>query len=209
MKRLTGLLLTALWFTPATPQGIPNVARPGQAGNLLAGPVAPEMGRLAVIAWHGDYLFTLPEIPGGPPGDWVVRAWDLSNPNNPLQRSITPVTGDNDGSSLVTRHGFMAHGFIKTGDILSSGRAFRVVGGNPEETGNVNFRMLGWTHGGMSVPWGATNYWSYGETDELAELYLDLPYGATPDAVFDPVGQTGVIGHPFIFGTTLYYASDQ
>ncbi|MEM9533198.1 MAG: Ig-like domain-containing protein, partial [Pseudomonadota bacterium] len=46
-------------------------------------------------------------------------------------------------------------------------------------------------------------------TDELAELYLDLPYGATPDAVFDPVGQTGVIGHPFIFGTTLYYASDQ
>ncbi|MEM7705339.1 MAG: Ig-like domain-containing protein [Pseudomonadota bacterium] len=203
------LALQLCCLSPAWSQGVPNISRPGQAGVLLAGPVAPEMGRLAVIAWHGDYLFTLPEIPGGPPGDWIVRAWDLSDPANPSRVSITPLTGDNDGDSLVTRHGFMAHGFIKTGDVLSSGRAFRVDGNTPVETNNVNFRMLGWTHGGMSVPWGATNYWSYGETDEPAELYLDLPYGATPNAVFDPVGQTGVIGHPFIFGTTLYYASDQ
>ncbi len=199
------LLLSA---ASALAQGVPNV--PQVPGTLLSGPNAPEMGRLAVIAYHGEMLITLPEVPGGPPGDWQVRAWNIADPTNPQQVPITPITGDSDGDSLLTQHGFMAHGFIKTGNTLSSGRTFTVDGGGQvRETGNINFRMLGWTHGGMSVPWGATNYWSYGDTDQPAELYLNLPYGATPDAVFDPVGQTGVIGHPFIFGTTLYYASEQ
>ncbi|MEQ8662692.1 MAG: Ig-like domain-containing protein, partial [Gammaproteobacteria bacterium] len=178
--------------------GVPNVAR--TPGELLSGPNAPEAGRTAVIAWHGDMLLTFPEAPGSPPGDYRVRAWDLADPAQP---QVTQLLGP-------TRHGFMAHGFIKQGDTIHSGWNFSVDGsGTVSETAPLDLRMLGWTHGGMSVPWGMTNFWSYDDTGQPAELYLNRPYGAPPDAVFDPVGTTGVIGHPFVFGRYLFYASDQ
>jgi len=178
--------------------GVPNVAR--TPGELLSGPNAPEAGRTPVIAWHGDMLVTFPEAPGSPPGDYQVRAWDISDPSSPV---VTQILGP-------TRHGFMAHGFIKQGPILNSGYTFVVdAAGRVSEAPDPNFRRLGWTHGGMSVPWGVTNYWSYGDTSEPAELYLDASWNDEPYAVFDPVGETGVIGHPFSFGRYLYYASDQ
>lgn len=194
-----GVLLGALALSSnAVALGVPNV--PQTPGELLSGPNAPEAGRTPVIAYHGGMLLTFPEAPGSPPGDWLVRAWDIADPTNPL---VTQTIGP-------TQHGFMAHGFIKHNNLLNSGYTLEVDGsGNVSQTGGINFRMLGWTHGGMSVPWGATNYWSYGDTSQLAELYLDQNYGATPLAVFDPVGATGVIGHPFIFGRYLFYASDQ
>lgn len=178
--------------------GVPNT--PQTVGAMLSGPNAPQAGRTPVIAYHGGMLITFPEAPGSPAGDYQVRAWDISDPTAPV---VTQVLG-------TTRHGFMAHGFIKRGARLNSGYTFEVEpDGNVADAQDINFRMLGWTHGGMSVPWGITNYWSYGATDEPAELYLNRPYAATPDAVFDPVGDTGVIGHPFVFGKYVFYASEQ
>ncbi len=178
--------------------GVPNVAQ--TPGTLISGPNAPEAGRTPVIAFHGDMLLTFPEAPGSPPGDFQVRAWDISDPADPV---VTQMLG-------FTRHGFMAHGFIKRGELINSGYTFDVdATGGVSETPGIDFRMLGWTHGGMSVPWGVTNYWSYGDTSQPAEIYLDQNYGAPPLATFNPVGDTGVIGHPFIFGRYLFFASDQ
>jgi len=159
------------------------------------------MGRTAVIAYHGDMLITFPEIPGGPPGDNRIRAWDISDPSNPV---ATQVLG-------VTRHGFMAHGFMKTGDRINSGYTLTVDndGRVSEADQDLSFPRRGWGHSGMSRPWGVTDFWSYGDTSQPAEIHLDGRWNTPPAAVFDPVGATGVIGHAFVFGTTLYYASDQ
>ena len=54
----TQLLLVA----GAAAQGFPNIAR--TEGELLSGPIAPEQGRTAIIAWHGDRIVTVPESPG-------------------------------------------------------------------------------------------------------------------------------------------------
>ncbi|MCP5156563.1 MAG: Ig-like domain-containing protein [Ectothiorhodospiraceae bacterium] len=196
-RLLPGLVLLVA-STAALAVGVPNVAR--TPGELLSGPNAPEAGRTPVIAYHGGMLFTFPEAPGSPPGDYQVRVWDVSDPTDP---AVTQVIGP-------TRHGFMAHGFIKHGDRLNSGYTLTVEpDGTAVEADEVPFRMLGWTHGGMSVPWGVTNFWSYGDTSEPAELYLDRQWGQAPNATFDPVGDTGVIGHPFVLGRYLFYASDQ
>ncbi|MEE4175460.1 MAG: Ig-like domain-containing protein [Xanthomonadales bacterium] len=192
-------LLGSLMVTNALAQGVPNVVR--TPGELISGPNAPEAGRTAVIAFHGDMLITFPEAPGSPPGDYQVRAWDISDPANP---QVTQVLGP-------TRHGFMAHGFMKTGERLTSGYTFEVDGAGvvSESSNALDFPWLGWGHSGMSRPWGVTDFWSYGDTGQPAEIHLDGRWNTEPAAVFDPVGATGVIGHAFVFGTTLYYASDQ
>ena len=198
LVRWVFILEICLLAHPAFSLGVPNT--PQVPGTLLSGPNEPQGGRTPVIAYHGGMLLTFPEAPGSPPGDFQVRAWDISDPTAPV---VTQMLG-------ATQHGFMAHGFIKQGSRLNSGYTFEVqANGSVSEAADVNFRMLGWTHGGMSVPWGITNYWSYGSTDQAAELYLNQPYGAAPLAVFDPVGDTGVIGHPFIFGKYLFFASEQ
>lgn len=198
MRRIA--LTSALLLVSGTSWGlgVPNETQ--VPGTLLSGPNAPEAGRTAVIAWHGDMLITFPEIPGGPPGDWLIRAWDISDPTDPIQ---TQLLGQ-------TRHGFMAHGFIKSGSRLNSGYTLEVDGNGvvSEAANGLSFPWLGWGHSGMSRPWGVTDFWSYGDTNRDAEIYLDGRNGQ-PAAVFDPVGETGVIGHAFVLGTTLYYASDQ
>ncbi len=195
---LVFVLLFGAWPLAAAALGTSNIAR--TPGELLSGPNAPEAGRTPVIAYHGGMLFTFPEAPGSPPGDYQVRAWNIADPVHPV---VTQVLGP-------TRHGFMAHGYIKQATRLNSGYTLEVNGaGLTSVVPDIPFRMLGWTHGGMSVPWGITNYWSYGDTSAPAEIYLNRPWGAPPNAVFDPVGTTGVIGHPFVFGRYLFYASDQ
>ena len=178
--------------------GVPNV--PLTPGELMSGPNVPEQGRTAVIAYHRGMLVTFPEAPGSPPGDYQVRAWDIADPTAP---QVTQVLG-------YTQHGFMAHGFIKTGGILNSGYTFQI-----DDTGfvtaapDLDFPEYGWLHSGMSRPWGVTTYWSYNDTNVPAEIFLNGNYVDPPLAVFDPVAQTGVIGHAFVFGTLLVYASDQ
>ena len=48
------ILLSGTLISSVSAQGFPNVPR--TPGELLAGPVAPEMGRAAIVAWHGDRI---------------------------------------------------------------------------------------------------------------------------------------------------------
>ena len=118
-------LLGSLLVTNALAQGVPNVFL--TPGELISGPNAPEAGRTAVIAFHGDMLITFPEAPGSPPGDYLVRAWDISSPANP---QVTQVLG-------YTQHGYMAHGFIKSGERLTSGYTFEVDNAGVADNGDM------------------------------------------------------------------------
>ena len=67
MKTSLAILpLLALIVAPAVAQDFPNVAR--VPGELLAGPIAPEQGRTAIVAWHGGRVVSVPEGPGSQPG---------------------------------------------------------------------------------------------------------------------------------------------
>ena len=178
-------------------QGVPNIPR--TPGDLISGPNAVEMGRLAVISFHKDYLFTFPEAPGSPGGDHEIRVWNIANP-------ASPQVINNLG---FTQHGFLAHGFMKRGDTLNSGIVIDVDNNGNITNGNWDYVELGWSHSGMSYPWGVTTYWSYGDTNMPAEIFLRTPCCGTPLASFDHLGATGVIGHSFVLGDLLFFASDQ
>ncbi len=84
-------------------QGFPNVSR--TAGELLSGPIAPEQGRTAIIAWHGERIVTVPEAPGSQEGaDVLMRVVDISDPFNP-DVTILP----------AHTNGFNANAYFKTG----------------------------------------------------------------------------------------------
>ena len=94
---------------------IPNVQQ-GVPGSLLAGPVDPDMGRLAVITYLGGHIITVPETPGSEPGDHqIVQAWDLSDPSNP--QLVAPTNpNDNGGHFGRTGNPLLAHGSISRGN---------------------------------------------------------------------------------------------
>ena len=88
LRHALGLLLgivPAISFAqhsnPTVPAGFPNVAR--TPGERIAGNIAPNQGRTAIIAYHNGVLFTVPEAPSSNPGsDLQVRTWDISTPAN-------------------------------------------------------------------------------------------------------------------------------
>ena len=194
--------LDAQTVPPVVP-GFPNVAQ--TPGALLSGLNAPGQGRTAVIAYHNGVLYTVPEIPSSQPGsDYIVRSWDISDPTDP---AITETFGQ-------TAHPVMAHGYLKIGDYLS-------IGGNwPPETPwsfqrvspGVNTRTTSpeldgvFVRGHLYQPWFAGNsYWSYNAVEGDATVSLR----GVELARWDHLGLTGVIGHPFIVGDLLIFASDQ
>lgn len=190
--------LTVLVGKLSFAQGIPNTEQ--TPGELLAGPVAPEMGRLAIIEYIGGRLVTIPEKPSSPPNsDFLVRSWDLSDPRNPRQLNTF---GD-------TAHPFLAHGTIKNSNQL-------YVGGYPNDA--LTFAGAGglihepwngpeghWDFGGMYRPWAAPSFWSYNNPSGNAWLEID----GIRQAEWDHLGQTGVLGFPHFLGNLLIYASDQ
>lgn len=188
---------------PTITPGFPNVAQ--TPGAILSGLNAPQQGRTAIIAYHNGLLYTLPELPSSAAGsDFLVRVWDLDDPTDPmivqtLEVSPMPIN---------------AHGYFKSGDYL-------VVGSNypPEapwsfryQSPGVNERtmypdlMCAGTRGCLFAPFfiGDT-WWSYGEITGTATLQRDWVESAN----WDHLGLTGVIGHPFIVGNLLIFASDQ
>ncbi|MEM9555977.1 MAG: Ig-like domain-containing protein [Acidobacteriota bacterium] len=187
---------------PVTP-GFPNVQQ--TAGTILSGLNAPQQGRTAIIAYHNGILYTLPELPSSQPGsDFEVRTWDLSDPTAPVETAQL-------GQSPMPVN---AHGYFKSGDYLVVGSnwppeapwSFRVQ--SPGVNDRVEFPglMCAGTRGCLYAPWfvGPT-YWSYGDVEGDAELYRDWQLLAS----WDHLGETGVIGHPFIVGDLLIFASDQ
>ncbi len=202
-------VLFAVLVGAAQGAGFPNVPR--TPGELLSGLHAPQQGRTAIICYHNGVLFTVPESassvilqPWGYFDSWM-RTWDISDPTDP---QLIEIHGP-------TQHPIMAHGYYKRGDYL-------VVGGNWPPENPSSFRDLGplgmlertaapdfegsFVRGHLFQPWfiGPT-YWSYDANNDDAVLSR----GNTQFATWDHLGLTGVIGHPFIVGNLLIYASDQ
>ncbi|MEM1179340.1 MAG: Ig-like domain-containing protein [Acidobacteriota bacterium] len=197
--------LIALAPSTSLAQGFPNVAQ--TPGALLSGLNAPGQGRTAIIAYHNGVLFTVPEIPSSQPGaDFQVRTWDISDPTDPTelaQWGITPMPVN-------------AHGYFKSGDYLVAGPnwppetpwSFRATG-PPGTLTRTSFPGLDTgigTRGNLFHPFlvGDT-YWSYGEVSGDAWIQR----GTQELARWDHLGLTGVVGHPFLIGDLLIFASDQ
>jgi len=224
----------------ALAQGFPNVAR--TEGELLAGPVAPEQGRTAIVAWHGDRIVTVPEAPGSQPGaDVLMRVVDINDPTNP-QVTILP----------AHTSGFHAHGYFQTGnhlyvgphcldsglnpctgtgdiwgDSLRIGGAGAAIGGSELRRASLEtdtgMAIGGIDKSGAQSPWGVRDFWTYGPVSgntflavrrTAAQWIYDWGNGGAPTgpaiySSWDHLGQTGVIGFPFIMGNILIYAADQ
>ena len=213
---LLTIALAATMLTPAQlkAQGFPNV--PQTAGNLLSGGLLePNQGRTAIIAFHNGWLYTVPEHPSSMPGsDYQARRWNIADPTNAQVIETLGISGSSTS----------AHGFHKIGDyLLLGGNGFDFI---HHETGehhvglsyvfqatapNVNSRTAYpqqhpiYSRGDLYRPYYTSMFWSYGDIDELAELGR----GTEQLAEWDHLGMTGVIGHPFIIGNLLIFASDQ
>lgn len=188
---------------PVTPT-FPNV--PQVPGRLLSGLNAPEQGRTAIIAYHGGVLFTVPEVPSSQPGaDFQVRTWDISDPTRPVET----------GRLGTTPMPINAHGYFQSGEYLTLGAnwppdapwSFRTRGsGTPIERTEFPGLQGAGVRGNLFQPWYAgPTWWTYNAVSGNAELSLR----GVQLASWDHLGRTGVIGHPFIIGDLLIFASDQ
>lgn len=189
---------------PTVVPGVPNVTR--TAGEILSGLNEPNQGRTAIIAYHNGVLYTVPELPSSQPGsDFQVRSWDLSDPTAPV------VTGTFGVSPMPIN----AHGYLKTGDYLSVGAnwppeapwSFRYdTPGANTRTENPELLCAG-VRGCLFQPFFVSpTLWSYGDiVNEPATLQRDwVEMGS-----FEHLDETGVIGHPFLLGDLIIFASDQ
>lgn len=192
----------ALAQIPPVIAGFPNVAQ--TPGTVLSGLNAPSQGRTAIIAYHEGVLFTVPEVPASQPGaDFQVRTWDIRDPRNPIelrQWGVTPMPVN-------------AHGYFHSGPYLILGSnwppgsewSFRSQNGAIQRTAFPDLMCAG-TRGCLFGPWYVNDtYWSYGEISGDAEIYLDWQLRGR----WDHLGLTGVVGHPFLIGDLLIFASDQ
>ncbi len=180
--------------------------RPPDAGHPSHAVVGPEQGRTAVIAYHNGWLYTVPEMPSSQPGsDFLVRRWNLAN----LSNVTVAETYDE------TNHPVMAHGYLHLGDYLCLGDnwppespfSFRATAPGVNQRTSAPGLNGPYDRGDLFQPWHINTYWSYNpdEIDDLAVLRKNGQVLAT----WDHIGATGVIGHPFIFGNLLIFASDQ
>ncbi|MCH9647135.1 MAG: Ig-like domain-containing protein [Deltaproteobacteria bacterium] len=187
---------------PVTP-GFPNVTQ--TAGAILSGLNEPNQGRTAIIAYHNGILFTLPELPSSQPGsDFQVRTWDISDPTLPV---VTSSLG-------ISPMPINAHGYFKSGDYLVVGSnwppeapwSFRADGVGAVERTEFPGLVCAGGRGCLSQPWlvGQT-YWSYGEVS--GDAFIEL--NGNRFSQWDHLGLTGVVGHPFLVGDLLIFASDQ
>ncbi len=195
---------------PTPPTGFPNVARtPGQ---LIAGLIAPTQGRTALLAYHNGVLFSVPEAPSSNPGsDLQVRTWNIRDETN----LANPVELQQWG---VTWMPIEAHGYFKNGDYLSIGDnrdfdpdlppwAFAASGSGVIRQSNPEFVCAG-VRGCVFAPWILpSSFWSY--TPPSGNARIAFGNWNNTLAEWDHLGQTGVLGHPFLLGNIVIYASDQ
>ena len=202
--KLVWLLLFLILESGTLASGFPNTQQ--IPGTVLSGLNAPDQGRTPIIAYHHGLLFTVPEVPSSQPGsDYQVRTWDLADPTSPIE---------------LAQHGqtqmpISAHGYMKSGDYL-------ILGSNSSPDGPWSFRANGplgtlerttfpsacpGPRGCVFQPWFVTQtYWSYDENE--GNSTLEKPRGNVLSS-WDHLGMTGVIGHPFLVGDLLIFASEQ
>ncbi len=220
-------------FTQATttdwPTGIgfPNIAR--TEGQILAGPFGVTDGRGAIIAWHNGVLFTSPEAPSSSPGSTIqARMWNISDPANP--RIIVNAPANAQGSLGTSPMAINAHGYFHVGQNMATGAAghwlvlgadwppdapwsFRATAGQSGITRQASQHFGAGVRGQLYGPWFIDRtWWSYGEISGQAQIYTNGAPGnpgSTLQSTFDHLALTGVVGHPFLLGNLLIYASDQ
>lgn len=207
--------------------GFPNVPR--TEGELIAGPFAVQDGRAAILAWHNGILFSSPEAPSSNPGSNIqARMWSLMDPANP--RLIVNAPANAQGSLGTSPMAVNAHGYFFLGQNMLTGApgpflvlgpdwpptspwSFRAQEGMPGVTRSESGNLGAGVRGVLQQPWFIEQtWWSYGAVGGLAQLYTNGPPGfpgSTLQAEWDHLGLTGVIGHPFLLGNLLIYASDQ
>lgn len=187
---------------PPVVPGFPNTSQ--TPGAILSGLNAPQQGRTAILAYHNGLLYTVPEVPSSQPGaDFQVRTWDLQDPTDP---QIVDVHG-------TTPMPINAHGYFKSGDYLILGSNWppeapwsfrRTAAGGTERTEFPDLLCAG-ARGCLFGPWFIDTWWSYDDVEGNARLQRNWQV----QAEWDHLGLTGVVGHPFILGDLLIYASDQ
>jgi DNA-binding beta-propeller fold protein YncE len=210
--------------------GFPNVAR--TEGELIAGPFGVNDGRGAILAWHNGVLFSSPESPASNPGSTIqARMWSLMDPANP--RIIVNVPATAQGSIGTSRMPINAHGYFHLGQHMGTGAPgpFLVLGpDNDPATGGIDWSFRAQAgipgvaraesgpfgvgvRGVLQQPWYVEQtWWSYNAVGGLASIYRNGPPGSPGSMLqssWDHLGLTGVIGHPFLLGNLLIYASDQ
>ena len=186
-------------------QGFPNV--PQTPGTLIAGPLAPEQGRTAVITVQGGWVFSFPEIPSsGPvifngqplPLDYQMRQWDLSDLSNIRQINTFG----------QTFQGFDAHGVMHTGNWTVFGDfQFHVdsFGGPVVVEPYTAHHVVPYSRGGLFPPYNITNFWSYNDTNVL----MQFTKNGELVAQWDHIAATGIIAHPVLMGNLLFMLSEQ
>lgn len=200
--------------------GIPNVSYPqSKVGDLISddngyqettsmgtappGIVCSDLGRSALVGFHGGYLFGGFEAPGSASGSRAGQCVvDISDPTNP---SITQWF-DNDSQ------GINAHGYAKIGPRMWFGRQYTVDNNGLVVQGGYSFTERGhWDRGGSYAGWAATFKWSYGAVSGLHTLRERENGGPhTVHSQIDLIGTTGIGGaYPYILGNLLIFASDQ
>ncbi|MGB0743047.1 MAG: hypothetical protein ACPGSB_00845, partial [Opitutales bacterium] len=193
-------------------QGFPNIDRPGAEGTMVGSPFALNDGRSAIIAWHNEVLYSIPEIPGSADGsNYQVRSWDFSDINAPLEL----------GSHGTTQHPILAHGFLYRNNTLVLGNNFQMnrsfeATAVPGQNTNIAYSDMDplygvGGHGALYVPFSAEpSYRNYFPSQEDAQLRRMNPVTGIWEttATWDHLSLTGVGGYPFIIGNLLIYSSD-
>ncbi|HEV8238614.1 MAG TPA: Ig-like domain-containing protein [Thermoanaerobaculia bacterium] len=188
---------------PPVVPGFPNV--PQVAGTLLSGLNAPQQGRTAIVAYHDGILFTVPELPDSQPGsDFQVRSWNISDPRHPVelaQHGVSPMP-------------INAHGYIHSGPYVVLGPNFPPQApwswraDAPGQLTRTTFPgFLGISdRGHLFQPWFVGDTWRiYREVTGTAWISKDnVELGR-----WDHLGLTGVIGHPFLLGDLVIFASEE
>ena len=208
--------------------GFPNLPR--TEGERIAGPFAVQDGRMAILAWHNGVLFSLPEMPSSQPGsNFQARMWNLSDPADP-RLIVDTAPANAQGSLGITPQPINAHGYLHLGQNMLTGTpghflvvgadwppeapwSFRAQAGVPGVTRQASGNLGAGIRGDLFQPWFAgQTWWSYGAIEGLAEIRIggnQYNLGSQQLATFDHLGTTGVVGHPFILGNLLIFASDQ
>jgi YVTN family beta-propeller protein len=211
--RLKTMAAFAIAFASLAPaeraqaQGFPNIAR--TPGELLAGPIAPEQGRTAIIAWHGERIVSVPEAPGSQPGaDVQMRVVDINDPANPI---VTHVPAHATGFHAHAYFHYGAYLFVGPHCLSSTlmpcgnpdtvwGDSFRIGGsGTPiggsqlrraSMEGDAGLPIGGISKSGTQSPWGLPDYWTYNVVEgdaflavrrSLASYIYDWSNGGIPN----------------------------
>ena len=231
-QRLSGLTikvafcLLTLNLSQTNAQTIPNTQQ-NSPGDLLSGPVDPDMGRLSVIHLLGNQIITVPETPGSEAGDHqLTQSWDITDPSNPRLTGSYGRTGN-----PILAHGGYARanevyvGYdsqtgndtvrLNTDGSLSHERwsgptepeLFQRIANQPGVPGQrLNRRAQWFSKGAMMQPWAINDNWSYNSPNNTTTLTLRNILMAEWDITADTGGASGFGS---FFGNLLIYVSDQ